>query len=74
MNLGVTIVIVLMAAIICLLWGEVNRLHGQLHILNEFIKELNKAQEKKKAEAKNFFDILADATRQKEAEEQAKKE
>lgn len=74
MNLGVTIVIVIMAAIICILWGELNRLHGQMSILNSFIKQIGEIQEKKKAETKNFFDILADSMRQKEAEEQAKKE
>lgn len=74
MNLGVTIVIVIMAAIICILWGELNRLHGQMVILNSFIKQIGELQEKKKAETKNFFDILADSMRQKEAEEQAKKE
>lgn len=40
MNLGVTIVIVIMAAIICILWGELNRLHGQMAILNSFIKQI----------------------------------
>ena len=74
MNLGVTIVIVIMAAIICILWGELNRLHGQMAILNSFIKQIGELQEKKKAETKNFFDILADSMRQKEAEERAKKE
>ena len=74
MNLGVTIVIVIMAAIICILWGELNRLHGQMAILNSFIKQIGELQEKKKVETKNFFDILADSMRQKEAEERAKKE
>lgn len=74
MNLGVTIVIVIMAAIICILWGELNRLHGQMAILNSFIKQIGELQEKKKVETKNFFDILADSIRQKESEEQAKKE
>ena len=56
MSLGVTIVLVVMAAIICLLWGEVCKNYGYKQAMNEVMKAAKTAaeqQQKQSEEAKN---------------------
>ncbi len=58
MNLGVTIVLVFLCAVICVLWGEVCRLRGMLKTFVDLSKQLSEEEKKKKEEAQKFFNFL----------------